>query len=124
MEFRKILALRGPNIWVNFTVLEAWVELQELADFRSLEIPGFGQRLLSWLPNLGKHHALIGEPGTFAEMLERGVNLAAVLEHVALELERLCGSPVSYSRTRDTGEAGVYRVIIEYKEEAVGKACL
>ena len=30
MEFRKVLALRGPNIWANYPVLEAWVDLQEL----------------------------------------------------------------------------------------------
>ena len=27
MEFRKILTLRGPNIWANFPALEAWVDL-------------------------------------------------------------------------------------------------
>ena len=27
MEFRKILTLRGPNIWANHPVLEAWVDL-------------------------------------------------------------------------------------------------
>ncbi len=27
MEFRKVLAFRGPNVWANFPVLEAWVEL-------------------------------------------------------------------------------------------------
>ena len=27
MEFRKVLALRGPNIWTNSPVLEAWVDL-------------------------------------------------------------------------------------------------
>ena len=32
MEFRKVLALRGPNIWANFPVLEAWVDLGELKD--------------------------------------------------------------------------------------------
>ena len=28
MEFRKVLALRGPNFWANFPVLEAWVDLK------------------------------------------------------------------------------------------------
>ena len=32
MEFRKILALRGPNIWAKFPVLEAWVDLGVLKD--------------------------------------------------------------------------------------------
>src|SRR4051794_39159698 len=26
MEFRKILALRGPNVWANRPVLEVWVD--------------------------------------------------------------------------------------------------
>ena len=39
MEFRKVLALRGPNIWANFPVLEAWVDLGDL-DKPSNEFPG------------------------------------------------------------------------------------
>ena len=35
MEIRKVLALRGPNIWANFPVLEAWVDLGELKDTSS-----------------------------------------------------------------------------------------
>src|SRR5438105_2229760 len=31
MEFRKILALRGPNIWARFPVLEAWLDLGRAA---------------------------------------------------------------------------------------------
>ncbi len=41
MEFRKIQALRGPNIWANSPVLEAWVDLKELKDTSSAMIPGF-----------------------------------------------------------------------------------
>ncbi len=33
LTFRKFLALRGPNIWTNLTVLEAWVDLAELQSF-------------------------------------------------------------------------------------------
>ena len=29
MEFRKVQALRGPNVWANFQVLEVWVDLGE-----------------------------------------------------------------------------------------------
>ena len=32
MEFRKIVALRGPNIWHRLPVLEAWIELGDLKD--------------------------------------------------------------------------------------------
>ena len=49
MEFRKVLTLRGPNIWANFPVLEAWVELGALNDRASNEISGFNERLMAWL---------------------------------------------------------------------------
>ena len=44
MEFRKVQALRGPNIWANFPVLEVWVDLGEFKDKSSEEIPGFNDR--------------------------------------------------------------------------------
>ena len=50
MLFRKVLALRGPNIWANFPVLEAWVDLEELKDTPSDEIPGFNDRLMAGCP--------------------------------------------------------------------------
>ena len=43
MEFRKVLALRGPNIWTNAPVIEAWVELNDL-DRPSTDFPGFSDR--------------------------------------------------------------------------------
>ena len=43
MEFRKVLALRGPNIWTNSPVLEVWVDLKEL-DRPSTDFPGFNDR--------------------------------------------------------------------------------
>jgi hypothetical protein len=30
LSFRKVLRLAGPNVWANFPVLEAWVDLAEL----------------------------------------------------------------------------------------------
>ncbi len=65
MEFRKILALRGPNLWANFPVLEAWVDLGELKDSPSDEIPGFNDRLMAWLPSLVEHRCSVGTRGGF-----------------------------------------------------------
>ena len=44
MEIRKVQNLRGPNIWANFPVLEAWVDLGSLEGPRD-ELPGFNDRL-------------------------------------------------------------------------------
>ena len=49
---RQVLALRGPNLWANFPVLEAWIDLAEYADCSSDEVPGFNDRLMSWLPTI------------------------------------------------------------------------
>ncbi|MBU4397708.1 MAG: ATP-grasp domain-containing protein, partial [Planctomycetes bacterium] len=124
MEFRKVLALRGPNIWANFPVLEAWVDLGELKDKPSNEIPGFNERLMSWLPSMIEHRCSLGERGGVFERLRLGTYQAHILEHVALEIQSLAGTEVGFGKARETSEEGVFRVIVEYVEETVGRECL
>ena len=124
MEFRKVLALRGPNIWANFPVLEAWVDLMELQDSPSDQLAGFNDRLMSWLPSLVEHRCSLGQRGGFFERLRHGTYQAHILEHVTLELQSLAGTPVDFGRARETSEPGVYKVVIEYKEEELARACL
>jgi cyanophycin synthetase len=123
MEFRKVLALRGPNVWANFPVLEAWVDLGEL-DKPSNEFPGFNDRLMSWMPTMIEHRCSLGVRGGFFERLRTGTYLGHILEHVTLELQTLAGTDVGFGKARETSEAGVYRVIIEYADETVGRECL
>jgi cyanophycin synthetase len=124
MEFRKVLALRGPNVWASFPVLEAWVDLGSYKDTASDELPGFNDRLTSWLPTLSEHRCNLGTPGGFLERLRRGTYLAHILEHVVLELQCLAGTEVGYGRARETDTAGLYRVAVEYDDEDLGRACL
>ncbi len=124
MEFRKVLALRGPNIWARFPVLEAWVDLQELKDSPSNILPGFNDRLMAWLPTMIEHRCGLGYRGGFFERLLTGTYQGHILEHVTLELQDLVGTPASYGKARETAEEGVYKVIIEYEDETVGRACL
>ncbi len=124
MEFRKVLALRGPNIWARFPVLEAWVDLGPLNEHASNELPGFNERLMGWLPTLVEHTCSLGAHGGFFERLRRGTYMAHILEHVALELQCLAGTHVSYGKTRQSSEPNVYRVAVRYREEELGRACL
>jgi cyanophycin synthetase len=124
MEFRKVQTLRGPNIWANFPVLEAWVDLGDLKDSPSDELPGFNERLMAWLPTLVEHRCSVGTRGGFFERLRRGTYQAHILEHVALELQTLAGTEVGFGRTRETSEDGVYKVAIEYEDEELAQACL
>ena len=124
MRFRKVAVLRGPNIWANSPVIEAWVELGPLKDTASNAVPGFNDRLKSWLPSMIEHECSEGHRGGFFVRLDEGTYPAHILEHVTLELQCLAGTPVGYGRARVTSEEGVYRVVFKYQEEAVGLACL
>ena len=124
LEIRQVFALRGPNIWARFPVLEAWVDLKELKDSPSDALPGFNDRLMGWLPTMVEHHCGLGYRGGFFERLRTGTYQGHILEHVALELQELAGMPVGFGKARETSEEGVYRVIVQYREEAVGRAAL
>jgi cyanophycin synthetase len=124
MEFRRVRVLGGPNIWANFPVLEAWVDLGSLKDSPSDELPGFNERLKGWLPSLIEHRCSEGRRGGFFERLRRGTWMAHILEHVALELQSLAGTEVGFGRTRETSEDGVYKVALEYEYEPLGHAAL
>src|SRR3954468_23470353 len=124
MDIRKVLVLRGPNYWANFPVLEAWVDLQELKDSPSDELPGFNERLMAWLPTMIEHRCSVGERGGLFERLRRGTWQGHILEHVTLELQTLAGNDVGYGRARETSEDGVYKVAVRYQEEDLARACL
>jgi cyanophycin synthetase len=124
MEFLKVLALRGPNIWANFPVIEAWVDLGKWKDTASDSVPGFNERIMTWLPTMIEHRCSIGERGGFFERLRTGTYPAHILEHVTLELQALAGVPSGFGRARETSEEGVYKVVFKYKDETLARACL
>ena len=124
MQIRKVLALRGPNIWSRHTVIEAWVDLGPLKDSSSEQFPGFNDRLMAWLPSLIEHRCSVGERGGFFQRLRRGTYLAHILEHTTLELQTLAGTPVGFGKARETSKEGLYKVAIRYQEEVLGRECL
>ena len=123
MEILSLKVLRGPNQWASFPCLEAWVDLGRLEDFPSHTLPGFNDRIMAWLPTMIEHRCSIGERGGFFERLRTGTWMGHVLEHVTLELQTLAGTPVGYGRAREAKTRGVYKVVIEYKEEKFAIEC-
>jgi cyanophycin synthetase len=121
MELRKVLVLRGPNVWAGFPVLEAWVALGALKDTPPDELPGFAERLMAWLPSVIGHRC---GAGRLPECLRRGTHLARVLEHVALEMQTRVGAEVGFGRTLPTSAAGVYRVAVQFDDADLGRAAL
>lgn len=124
MEFRKILTLRGPNLWSRRPVLEAWVDLKDLDDTPSNAVPGFNDRLMAWLPTMIEHRCSVGERGGFFQRLRDGTYPAHILEHITIELQTLSGTRVGFGKARETSEEGVYKVVVRFRDEHVARACL
>ena len=111
MEITRIRMLRGPNLWSRHTALEAIVSCDEFE--RSIDsIPQFETKIRERFPQLGSMRR-----GGHNEIL----SLAHALEHAALGLQSQAGCPVTFSRTVQTIEVGVYQVVVEYTEEVVGR---
>jgi len=111
MDVSRIRALRGPNLWSRNTAIEAVVRCTE-GELAMAQIAGFEARLRALFPAIG---ALLPEGS------ESDISLAHVLQSAALALQAQAGCPVTFSRTAHTPEAGVFQVIVEYTEEAVGR---
>ncbi|MDQ5945988.1 MAG: cyanophycin synthetase, partial [Pseudomonadota bacterium] len=122
--FRKIVPLRGPNIWTYRPVLEAWVDIGELEDFPSNKIPGYYERLSAMLPSLIEHRCSYEERGGFLRRVEEGTWPAHILEHVTLELQNLAGLPGGFGKAREMSERGVYKVIVRAWQEDVTRSAL
>ncbi|HEV8548850.1 MAG TPA: cyanophycin synthetase, partial [Polyangiaceae bacterium] len=124
MQIRSITALKGPNIWTNWPALQAVVELGHYEELPTSKLPGITERLLDWLPGLIEHRCSEGERGGFVKRLQDGTWLGHVLEHVTLELQSMAHLPVGFGRARETGEHGVYFVVVRCEEHGFGEACL
>jgi cyanophycin synthetase len=124
IKFLRVTHLRGPNIWTYRPVLEAWLDIGELEDFPSDKLPGFTERLTTWLPGLIEHRCGVGERGGFIERLHSGTWAGHILEHVVLELQNLAGMKTGFGKTRSTGQHGVYKMAFRTRDAVVGRAAL
>ncbi|MET4580334.1 cyanophycin synthetase [Ottowia thiooxydans] len=112
MQVTRIRALRGPNLWSRHTAIEAVVTCDEgERDLRTT--PDFEKHLRELFPSVGGLHA--NKPSV-------PISMAHAVELTALALQANAGCPVTFSRTTATEEPGVFQVVVQYTEEAVGKA--
>ena len=123
MKIREINAMRGPNYWSirRHKLIVMVLDLEEMEERPSNEIPGFKDRLEKMFPTMFEHRCSTGEPGGFFERVAEGTWMGHIIEHIALEIQTLAGMDTGFGRTRDYGEKGVYNVVFSYMEESVGK---
>ena len=124
IEITKILPLRGPNVWTYRPAIEAWVDIGDLEDSPSNTIPGFYERLSTWLPTLIEHKCSVGERGGFLQRVREGTWPAHIMEHVTLELQNLAGQRTGFGKARSTSTRGVYKVVVRSRQEEVTRAAL
>ncbi len=114
------LVLNGPNYWSYRPCVWMRIDLGEFREKPSNQLDGFPRQLAEMLPGLREHHCSEGAPGGFLKRLDEGTWLGHVAEHVALEIQQEVGIPVSFGRTRETKQPGIYNMVYEMEEERVG----
>ncbi|HEX5718629.1 MAG TPA: cyanophycin synthetase [Thermoanaerobaculia bacterium] len=123
MEILETRVYRGPNQYALWPTIRLKVDLGELEQYPTVELSGFTDRLLDLIPTLAEHTCGLGLPGGFVKRMkeDEGTWLGHVLEHVAIELQCLVGTHVTFGKTRGEGlPDGQYYVVYSYVEEAVG----
>lgn len=112
--------LRGPNIHSLNPCFLAVLDLDELDEVSSADLPGFTDRLVQAIPTLEVHRCSKGHRGGFIERLREGTYMAHIVEHVTLELQNLAGHDVGFGKARMVqGKPRHYRVVVAYRTERV-----
>ncbi|MGE5390346.1 MAG: cyanophycin synthetase [Deltaproteobacteria bacterium] len=114
MKIISMDVFQGRNIYSHKPVVKMTVDIGELADTTTNDIPGFNARLLNWFPGLNQHHCSTGHEGGLVERLFEGTFMAHVTEHLALELQCINGYEVFFGKTRILEEPSTYCIIYEY----------
>ncbi len=113
----------GPSIYANFPVIRMVLDIGVLVDWPSVKCgKGFTRGLQKAIPSLVEHGCSYRETGGFLRRLteDEGTWMGHIMEHVALEIQNIAGSGVSFGRTRTTGETGMYNMVYAYKQRDVG----
>lgn len=112
---------RGPHLYSHTPMIRIQLDLGPLEALPTDRLPGFTTALLGMLPGLQEHGCSYGGPGGFVKRLNDGTWLGHVIEHVALELQKLAGAQTARGKTRSVkGRPGVYNVMYVYEDEQAG----
>jgi cyanophycin synthetase len=117
MEILSTRALRGPNLWSDSTLLESIVQVRE----HDMPVTGRLQEVVgsTVLSDVVEQVLAQSElPGAPA------LAVARVCAELAAALQRVIGSEVRLAEARVTANPHEYRVLVEYREEPVGREAL
>ncbi|MGY2131754.1 cyanophycin synthetase [Hymenobacter sp. HD11105] len=131
MKITDLRTMRGPSYWSvkHLKLIVMKVDLEDLAEKWSNAVPGLAGRLTKLLPGLGQpcpapdaSKQASKYPPLTLEQLTDGEPMCHVIQHVALELQRLAGMPVYWGKSYPSEhEEGVEYVVFSYQEERAGR---
>ena len=119
MNLLTIRVLAGKNIYAHFPIVRLDVDLGKYVDVASCEIDSFNENLLDILPGLAEHRCG-GHTKGFIKRLERGTYFAHIIEHIALEIQKLLGYDISFGKARYLQEDTIYYIVYGYEHEVAG----
>ncbi|MCP3673931.1 MAG: cyanophycin synthetase [Gammaproteobacteria bacterium] len=123
MKIQSTNVFVGPNLYASFPVIRHELDLGLLEQWPSAKIgKSFTDDLVEALPGIYEHRCSYTEAGGFIRRLteDDGTWMGHIMEHVALELQNMAGSEVSFGRTRTTGVEGHYNMVFQYQQRDVG----
>ncbi|MEI8278223.1 MAG: cyanophycin synthetase [Bacteroidota bacterium] len=122
MKILDIKVMSGPNYWSakRHKLIVMLLDLEEMEERPTDKIPGFLERLKTFMPSLYEHRCSEGDPGGFFQRVKEGTWMGHVIEHIALELQTLAGMDTGFGRTRESDKKGVYHVVFSYQEAKAG----
>lgn len=109
LAVEKLLALRGPNRWTRLTALEGWVRFAPVSEPHE----DWRARLDQWVPSVQ-----VGPLSPDAMYF----NLSTLLHDLTLALQARNETQLSFARVAPTSQGNLWRVIVQYDEENVGRA--
>ena len=115
----------GPNVYANFPVIRHLLDLGILENWPTAKLGKiFTENLIDRLPGLAEHGCSYQSTGGLVRRLteDEGTWMGHVMEHVALELQNITGSNVTFGKTRSTDIQGQYNMVFQYLQRDVGLA--
>ncbi|MET3666521.1 cyanophycin synthetase [Caulobacter sp. 1776] len=123
MRVLEVATYRGPHLYASRPMVRIQLDLGPLEAWPTNRIQGFTDRLLAALPGLEAHGCSYKTHGGLVLRMREGTWLGHVIEHVALELQKLAGVALGRGKTRSVkGRPGVYNVLYAYEGEDLGRA--
>lgn len=121
MKLEQVRALRGPNRWAKFPVVEALIDLTDFVGSLPCEAAAFELRLIERFAALAVRVDSTANADCERSTSQSSYLFAKALERLVKELQCAAGSVVDFGTTISSPKPHVYRVVVRYCEEAVGR---